>query len=595
MHYKKVHVGVKLWDFAFFILVVFPLLTGGIWYQRPGLFIELSDIGIPVLSLGLVGLALRHKGVRLQEGLICRGFFALGRSWQDRLRVMPLKTLGLVSLFFGSVWFLASLRRHLEVNNHVMDLSIFYNAIWNLSHGHGYFCSPKGGINLFADHQSPLFWLFVPLIKLFPDPVTLLFVQDFALTSGGIAVFYLAKQYLGTGQKVDWQGDQKMDWRQCILPLLYWSYLPLRNAAFFDFHVEVLMLPLFLFAIAGIQSVSMRNRVVGGIFFLLALASKESAPPIAAGIGLAWLLGAAPIQTRKFCRKVGFFVIPVGICLFYFYVKKMAVWFGAGYAYQSNYSHFGSGLSDVILAPFTQPRVFFSYLLGPLRLKYLFWTLGPLGFLPLLNPVPLLAALPSYLMLFLAEGDRVQIWRHYGVEPAIGLFWAMGLAFQRAEVFGAKVRAFGRIRPPWNWASPVVLWSLFWALLLFGRSDLYNIRKYSGSEHGDWLRTKLVPCIAPDLSVSAPIALSSHLASRYWISFFPSSTTHQGTPIQCIIHDSTILGGIGGVEGEQVLGQLRSKGYGEIYQCRGGTFRVLQHFSTLGAGCMVCRPDCEGG
>ena len=44
------------WDLLTAVLVIFPFLTGGIWYSRPGLFIELSDLSVPTLIVAMLAL-----------------------------------------------------------------------------------------------------------------------------------------------------------------------------------------------------------------------------------------------------------------------------------------------------------------------------------------------------------------------------------------------------------------------------------------------------------------------------------------------------------------------------------------------------------
>jgi hypothetical protein len=137
---------------------------------------------------------------------------------------------------------------------------------------------------------------------------------------------------------------------------------------------------------------------------------EGSAPVVAVGIGVAWALKGARLQ--------GAALAAAGVALFFFDVKVVPALFGEEYGYMDLYGRFGGGFGDVLLAPFAQPAYFFSQLINVERLNFLFWTLAPLGFLPLFDWRAALAALPPYLMLFLSEGDqRVRIIFHYGIEP----------------------------------------------------------------------------------------------------------------------------------------------------------------------------------
>jgi hypothetical protein len=341
------------------------------------------------------------------------------------------------------------------------------------------------------------------------------------------------------------------------------------------------MLPLFLCALVGLQSTSFRNRIAGGFALLLAMLAKESAPPIATGLGLAWALGAGPAQTRSWTRKLGAGIIPIGVLLFFFDVQVLPKLVGQSYAYQNQFAHFGNSLSDLALAPFLKPQIFFAQLFGKKRLLYLFWTFGPLAFLPLLNPLPLLSALPAYLMLFLAAGDhRVQIIWHYGIEVAIGLFWAMPLALQRFEK-----RNFWKL----NTNTRKITWCTFWVLALFGRSDVIWLRLNATSPHTDWLRKTLVPCISPTVSIAAPVALSSHLSTRYWIGLVPSIDTSNGNTVDCVILDPRIRNNdMSAQDVDQLQKRLKELDYREVLSCQGTQVFELKKSSS----CLQCQPQC---
>ena len=146
-------------------------------------------------------------------------------------------------------------------------------------------------------------------------------------------------------------------------------------------------------------------------------------------------------------------------------MKVVPRYFGGDYAYLGLYQRFGGGISDLLLAPFTQPAYFLSQLFNYERLNFLFWTLAPLGFLPLFHWRAALAALPPYLMLFLSDGDqRVRIIFHYGIEPGSALFWALPLGL------AAFAGRFG-----WKAAG---LWMLFWSLAGLGPTELARARRY---------------------------------------------------------------------------------------------------------------------
>jgi hypothetical protein len=361
------------------------------------------------------------------------------------------------------------------------------------------------------------------------------------------------------------------------LPWLYWSWLPLRNAIAFDFHPEVFMLPLVLWAFVGFASDRRWAKALGLLALVAALGAKESAGVVAAGIGLAWALTGGASRPGAYWPGVALAV--AGAAIFLFDVKVVPGMFGGGYAYLGLYERFGGGIGDVVLAPITQPAYFFSQFVNPARLNFLFWTLAPLGFLPLFNWRAAVAVLPPYLMLFLGEGDqRVRIGFHYGIEPGTALFWALPLGL---AVFAER---FG-----WRRAG---IWMLFCALAFLGPSELMRVRGYVPTRHAQWLATEALPCVDKEAAMAASDVLIPHLATRAWISY-PDLLEQRpsGDPVACVVTDLNVridnwpLGRWGV---ERVLASLPARGYREAYRC--GAFSVYE----LGtSSCMQCVPRCD--
>ncbi len=520
-----------------------------------------------VAFIGLVAAMVRRWSPEPWE----RSFFVrqgttLARAWLAAVERSPVIALWstvavLTALFFG-----IGLLRYRAFESHGFDLGIFTNAMWNLTHGNGYVSSVKGGINLFQDHQSPLFWAVVPFFSMLPRPETLLVVQALGLTAGGPALYYLGRTQFGPSH-----------WAPAALPWLYWCWLPLRNAAAFDFHPEVFMLPLMLWACVGFASYRSWAKALGLLALVAALGAKESAGVVVAGIGFGWALtgGLGPHRARW----PGIALVVAGAAVFWLDVKVVPGMFGGEYAYMDLYERFGGGVGAVLLAPFTQPAYFFSQFFNPARLNFLLWTLAPLAFLPLFDWRAAVAVLPPYLMLFLAEGDqRVKLIFHYGIEPGTALFWALpfGLA-----VFA---RRFG-----WR---PAGIWMLFCAMAFLGPSELNRARGYQRSPHVEWLRNEVLPCLDQEAATAASDVLVPHLATRRWISYpYLLEQKPSGDPVACVVTDLTTRMDnwpLGKVGTEKILAGLPARGYREAYRC--GAFSVHERAAS---GCLRCTPRCD--
>jgi uncharacterized membrane protein len=520
-----------------------------------------------VIVVGLVALAVRRWSPEpWEKSFFIRHGTALARAWLGAVERSPALALWSVVAVLTAFFFWLGLLRYRAFESHGFDLGIFTNAMWNLTHGNGYVSSVKGGINLFLDHQSPLFWALAPFFWVLPRYETLLFAQALGLSAGGPALYYLARAHFEKGH-----------WVPAALPWIYWCWLPLRNAAAFDFHPEVFMLPLTLWAFVGFVSDRRWARAFGLLALVAALGAKESAGVVVAGIGIAWALtgGIGPWRARW----PGIALAVAGSAVFWFDVHLVPRMFGGEYAYMNLYQRFGGGIGDVLMAPFTQPSLFFSQFLNPARLNFLLWTLAPLAFLPLFDWRAAVAALPPYLMLFLSEGDqRVKTIFHYGIEPGTALFWALP--------FGLAVcaRHFG-----WRRTG---IWMLFCALAFLGPSELTRVRNYQPTDHKQWLAREALPCLDKEAAMAASDVLVPHLATRRWISYpYLLEQKPSGDPVACVVTDlSSGMDnwplGRGGTE--RVLSSLPALGYREAYRC--GAFSVHERAAS---GCLRCTPRCD--
>ncbi len=506
----------RAWDTLFGIFVLFPLLTGGIWLRGDGYKIEYTQPGIGMFLLAAWAFLLWYRGRNpLQESWVLRTLHSLWRHWKHALATHEWRTLLLVSSFFSLIWFLAGAARHYGLHSDAADMGIFTNGIWNLTQMGWPYASVKSGISLLADHQIflhyPISWIF----PLWPSPYFLLLLQAMGLSLGAVALYLLGKQRLGLQPIV------------AMLPLVYWAYAPMRAATVFDFHPEVLLLPLFLFASWGLQASSWEKKLLGFFFFLLGMLAKESGGPVACGLGLAWLAGAGPEHSRRFTRVFGAFAVAMGVFWFWFDTQWIPRYFQVPYGYSDVYAPFGTSLTGILLAPFEQTQTFFSRLGHISRWNFLWATLAPLALLPLLHLRGLIASLPGYLMLFLTLGThRVAVGFHYAIEPVTGLFFALP---------GALATPFAQ-----RHQKKFLLLLPLAAVLLYGRSEPFHWRFYQITDHQAAVRDQWLPQIPRERSVSANSRLVPHLSLRQWIQFLPILKKDDDTVVDCVVWEKSL-------------------------------------------------------
>jgi uncharacterized membrane protein len=541
----------RLWNTLFIILVAFPLFSGGFWIRKPGLRIEFTQAGPGALILAVwLWIAWRKNPARVKNSYLVSLWIRVWAKWKQAIQCHGLKVVLPAWVVVSAIWAGSAWSKHLGFASHTFDLGLFANGFWNIATTGNSYSSVKGGITLLADHQDFLIFLQAAILKIFPSIFSLLAIQSGALAFTGVACFLLLRQRLGKESPFT-----------AAFPLAIWFYGPLRAANLFDFHPEVVMLPLFLTAAYLIQESSWRKRSAGALVFLLALAAKESAGPIGCGFGLAWLLGAGPENTKRFTRAFGALAIIAGLAVFIFDTKVLPGMLGISYAYGDLYAPFGTSLIEIAKAPVAYPLAFAERIFGFARLKFFIVTTYPLLFLPLLGGRAVIAFLPGYLMLFLAKGDtRLSSGFHYAIEPLTGLLFALPAALLAPQIQKRKSVILALL--------PVV------ALISLGRSDFFHWRYYSVTPHQRWIRNEVLPKIPLERSVSAQGDVLPHISLRRWAHQLPNLALESGEWVDCVVWEKSVDQAPMGEKDRSQAEIILSNNFETELQC--GTLRVFR-------------------
>lgn len=163
----------------------------------------------------------------------------------------------------------SAITRH-RVFHSSFDMAIFTQTVWNTMQGDWFYSSVKGGINLLADHFAPILALLAVPYRISPTPEFLLCLQAIAVFSSVFPLYGLAKHVL----KIP-------SWALCFV-LAFCLYLPVRSAVRFDFHPEVVTMPLLFL---GFYLFALKRLGWASLCFFLALLSKENVPIVTFGIG----------------------------------------------------------------------------------------------------------------------------------------------------------------------------------------------------------------------------------------------------------------------------------------------------------------------
>ncbi|MGQ0735140.1 MAG: DUF2079 domain-containing protein [Acidobacteriota bacterium] len=485
---------------------------------------EVSLAAVGLLTVGALAIEWWTRR-SVTDGLLFRLASSMFQAWQRAVSRRPASWLGLSAVLMAVVWGWASLRRHWAFGSNSFDLGIYTNALWNLTQGNGYVSSLKDGMHLLGDHQTPTYWLMAPLFGVWPAAEVLLIAQAVGFVTTGVALFYLAAQHYG-----------RVTWASAALPLVFWCYLPTRNANAFDARPDSFMVPLLIWGIVGIQGRSAVARLGGAIALALALGCKETAALIGLMIGLAWSFGAGPAESRRFTRRAGVGLAVAAGAVFWFDVRVLPGLVGESYPYTSLYTHYGPRALDLALAPFLKADQFWWQLGQTENLSYLFWTLAPLGFLPLLDWTAWLLSSIGYLALFLANTPyRVDIAFPYSNEVSIGLWWALARVLPRLETVAPRT---------------IRLWLAAWAIAASGGAEIRRVHHYVESGYTDWVRHELVPALHPTVTLAASDAFVPHVAARPWVRALHQLGSLPDDRIDCIMSDPSVFNG--GLTGEDI-------------------------------------------
>lgn len=488
---------------ALFALILILFFTGGLWYRGSifghKIFIELSQLDPVVLAfLILVGLGVYRQGAQTIKNewwfLKFSSVFNAAENLQNRRYV---SFAVIASLTFSVVIFIVAARRHLAFDSNAYDLGVMYDPLFNTLQGRFNHSSLLGHINRFQNHVELISFLYLPILKLIPSPLVLLFTQSFALGLAAIPLALIARKKLDTNSL-----------RLAVLISFLGSF-SLRSIALFDYHHVALVVPFFLAAFYFIDE----EKIGWGLLFLFAaLMCKETvALPVI-------FLGAVFLITRRY--RIGAATIAMGIAVFAFDTKAVPVLFDLHYRQFDLYAHLGSSMKEVVLSPLLNTKAFLAEIFEPDALLFVYRLFGPVMFLCVLAPLFLLPCFPVFMYLALAPGSqKLGVTHHYAAEFLPFIYYALILALAKIE----KRYKQGRPIFKGRFISPKTVAYLLVAatFLFYGRSEVAKFRMHTMDSHKDLLYAVMEKQIPPDASVITNSCIVPHLMNREKIYMIP--------------------------------------------------------------------------
>lgn len=329
------------------------------------------------------------------------------------------------------ILFIASTARHLMLQSTAFDIGIYDQVAFLLSRGMEPISSYLGFHHM-GNHSAYSFYLFALPYAIFPSIYWLLIVQAFSLASGAWPTWMLARQ-AGLSNSL----ASAMAAVYLLHPLVF-------NVNMFDFHPEVMALPIMLWAIWLARS----NRLGWfclAIVFILGCKASLSLTIAAMGV---WLL---LFEKRRFC---GLFALISGIIWFVLTTQWIIPTFsGEEAAALNRYSELGGDtVLETGLNLLRKPGIVLGKIFSQDSLQYLLLLFVP--FLWGLHPrylAPLVSGLPLILLNMLSESGAQRDLVHQYSLPLFPFFLV--------AVIDSLAHGKGLLRQR--------RWIILWALVVF--------------------------------------------------------------------------------------------------------------------------------
>lgn len=313
----------------------------------------------------------------------------------------PGRLLGISLAVAGGFWGLAALR-HALLQSNSFDLGLFDQWVWLISRGLAPVSSQSADLHLLADHGAWLLYGLAPLYALLPTLQWLLALQALSLAFTAAPLWILAR---------DASLPPRLCWTVCGL---WWLQPVVFNTNLFDFHPEVLAMPL----LAALVIAGRRHWIWAWAgLILLILGCRDGLVLVTLGLALEqavrrrWRLSGVCLGL-----SLGWLALVSG----WLYPLLTARYTGVN-AGASRYSYLGDSIGAIALGIIQQPQRILSHVDWAGAAVYLLLLALPL--LPFWRRASLrslLAALPLIAVNILSEsGAQRSLVHHYSLPLAV--------------------------------------------------------------------------------------------------------------------------------------------------------------------------------
>lgn len=411
-----------------------------------------------------------------------------------------------------------SIAKHDALQTHTRDLGNMDQPIWNTLHGRILEETRADGrqATRLTDHFEPFFIIVSLVFLLWDDVRALLVFQTVFLALGALPIYWLARDRFDG--LLDGDGYR---WMGVAFAGVYLLFPALQSANLTEFHASPLAVPLLLCAYYFGRK---GETLPFWIFSLLSLTVKEEISLITLMLGLylvvkgekRWAGALLSLVSAVWFSIATFVIIPHYAGQFYAGVDESI--------YFMRYSDLGSGPKDILRTILRQPELMIRTLLEPARLRYTAGLLASVAFLPLLDPLTTLIALPVFLANILSNYPLMYSGELHYSAPLVP-FIAAGAVGGAGWLMERLIRT-KRIQPRlWGWA--LVTWLLLCGLgyhVLRGYTPLSVRFQPPEITAHHRLLDRFSAQIPPDAALSTTPALFPHFSHRQRILEFPVFT-----------------------------------------------------------------------
>ena len=369
------------------------------------------------------------------------------------------------------------------------DMAIPDQGIWLLSRFHAPFVTVMGR-NLFADHNSWILALVVPVYWVYPHAQALLVLQSCLLAAAAIPIYVLARRRLGS------------TWMATALAATYLLNPALQNGNLEQFHVEaftVLFVSIAIYAAVEWAPALLIVSVVG------CLLCKEDTAVLLVPLGV-WIFVR---RDRRWGAAIALASAAWSALSFEVFTRVLL---GSG-SIHTNRVPFG-GFAGFLTAVFTKPRQVFDYLTSQGRPFYM-WQMGAsVGWAFLLGPSVAAIGVLTFLENELADFVYMhQIQYHYSM-PLVPVLVA-GTVYAISRVARVRIQAAATGFVTCCALAACVVWGL-------APFSLHSYPHQSTSSPAVRDANAVIARIPPDAVVSAWYPYVSHIDHRTRIYMWPT-------------------------------------------------------------------------